>query len=252
MRLVLKTGWFWVGFVLLVLGVTPYLVRFIPDALYLAFFGLFNLLFAVLILGLIDFGGFFGKLKSMRFFYYSFILLAISSFFMFLKGLGFNVFELDDVVMLLAYFVFIFSLYFLFEDVYIKKTISKIIASVVFVLVVVFLFAGYIEQVLSSKIELIAKLFAVIPPIIDVVLLAGLIVVLILVHTRLFFKAYGFILVAVFFMFLSDFMAISVNASGVVASFSLTDALTLFAYFFAFLFVLRQEVLLDAFKPVKV
>lgn len=249
MRFGFETGWFWVGMGALVLGLTPYFFRVITDSAYTTFLGLINLLFSVLIIYLLRFSRVVERLESMKVFYYSFVFLAAGGVLMTLEGIGLNVFGLDDVLILVAYFSFIVSLYFLFEDVYIRKTPLKIAASVVFAFLVILLFGGSIEIVFASKVSVVSKFFAIIPPIVDVILLAGLAAVLIMIHTKLFFKTYGFILIAVFFMFLSDVLSIPINASGNIIPFGFADVFTILAYFLAFLFVLRQSVALNGLKP---
>ena len=247
----LNKSWFWVGLALLVFSILPYFFKIIPDSLYEVYLGLINLLFAILIVYVLYSSRIIEKLKSLKALYYSFVILAVSGFLMILEGIGFNVLGLDDTLLLVAYFLFIVTLYLLFEDVYIKKTPLKIAVSLIFTLLVILLFSGNIELVLASKIGFITKLFAIIPPIIDVILLAGLISILIMVHTNLFFKTYGLMLAAVFFMFLSDFLSIPINASGAIIPFNFADIFTIIAYFCAFLFILRQSFNLKNLKPTK-
>jgi hypothetical protein len=244
--------WNYLAFALLVAASVPYFVSVIPSVYYPVYQSLLFLVFSLIAVTVV--GKVSEKLKSMKMLHYALILMvAASSLALINQVLALPessiLVILSDVVQFTGYLLFIASVYFLFQDVYVEITREKVIAALLVVAVAAVLFYLHFQSMIGVNASFYSKFYALSLPVIDTMLLVFVIIILLFVHSEKFLKVYGWVLLALIANLTADFLMVGVNASMTMVLWNASDILEFFAYLLVIQFAQQwNEIMYGDFR----
>jgi hypothetical protein len=246
--------WNYLAFALLVAASLPYFISVIPSVYYPVYQGFLFVVFSLI--AVIVVGKASKKLNSMRMLYYALILMVAASFLALINNIlalpeSSILIILSDAVQLAGYLLFIASVYFLFQDVYIQITREKVIAALLVITATAVLFYLNFQSMINVNTSFYLKFYALSLPVIDTALLVFVIIVLLFVHSEKFLKVYGWVLLAIIANLAADFSMVGVNASMTLSLWSASDILEFLAYFLVIQFAQQwNELLYGGFQKI--
>jgi len=227
-----------IGLIVFLAAVIPYFVHFIPNAYY-DIYSSFGFLFIALVL-LAAISTVKKKLKSFNSFFYAILTILISI----VLGLAYDFssisffFYFYEILMVAGYLMLAISVYFLMQDVYIQLTKKKIIVSALIIIAIVAAFTYfYLNPIMNSNVSNAQKVYALIIPTIDVILAAGVALVIVSVKSAKFWSGYNGLLVAIIFLIIGDLIDVNYRLATVGVFWNYGDIFVFMSYLFAIQFI---------------
>ncbi|MCL5011314.1 MAG: hypothetical protein M1594_00225 [Candidatus Marsarchaeota archaeon] len=174
------------------------------------------------------------KSKIFEMLFYSFIFLLVQSVSRIFYALNFypDFFNLFNFLYVIGYLFFVAALYYLFRNVFIQRTKTKLIASLLVILTFALAFAVYAQPMIFSTASLTSKVYAMASSMIDVIVTTGLVVLMVYINSRMFVRVYGWALLAIALALGRDFILIPARLFATSYVWNFTELL---AFIFAML-----------------
>jgi hypothetical protein len=233
-----EINFFLIGFIIFLAAVIPYFVHFIPNAYYEAYASLGFLFIALVLLTAISTVK--EKLKSFNSFFYAILTISISIVLELVYDFSsISVFfYFYEILMVAGYLMFAISVYFLMQDVYIQLTKKKIIISSLIIIAIVAAFTYfYFNPIMHSNVSNAQKFYALIIPTLDVILAAGVALIMVSVKSAKFWSGYAGLLVAIVFLIIGDLIDVNYRLATVGMFWNYGDVFIFISYLFAVQFV---------------